>query len=105
MRRMISLTLLVALLLLSLCGCGRAGEEVQTAAARPAESTEKPISTARRDATAEELVMEDDPEETPDQLLPPPEPLTDPFPEEAYQAYQPGTPVPEEDWERVVDAS
>ena len=116
MRRMISLTLLVALLLLSLCGCGRAGEEAQTAAARPAESTEKPVSTARPaestekpvstaspDATAEELVMEDDPEETPDQLLPPPEPLTDPFPEEAYRAYQAGTPVPEADWERVVE--
>ena len=90
--RIISLVLIFSLLFLTLCGC-RGG----SVAGNP---SGVPSADSSEGAGAESTVSQDD---SPEDLVPVESEFVDPFPEEAYQVYQPGTPVPEEDWESVVE--
>ena len=90
--RIISLVLIFSLLFLTLCGC-RGG----SVAGNP---SGVPSADSSEGAGAESTVSQDD---SPEDLVPVESEFVDPFPEEAYRVYQPGTPVPEEDWESVVE--
>ncbi len=84
MKKSISLFLIVCLLCTVLCGCRGGSEAGGVPTAADAGSTTSP-------------------DDSPEDLVPVESEFVDPFPEEAYRVYQPGTPVPEEDWESVVE--
>ena len=80
MKKSISLFLLVCLLCTALCGCRGGSEAGGVPTAAGAGSTTSP-------------------DDSPEDLVPVESEFVDPFPEEAYRVYQPGTPVPEKDWD------